>query len=291
MRMRKVIYKILIISILSILCLHTNNTYAVVNNIAPSGNWNKIFQEAYEKKIKNAPILNINNSKEFEKTCDDAFTYIFNKIKKYDKKTLEKFCTDLVKERTKKGPNMSDTVLDMIAGYINQLEKDGKISEDAKAEDVLKNHKWISSETVEENIEDKTTTDQEQIEEITEPNGVGTLKQRDLGLATAKESTAKEYTPNEIIQGADDFLSKGKNDELTYENLQNTSNTVYNILLGVAIVLAVIIGLVLGITFMLSGAAGQAKVKEALVPYIVGCVISFSAFGIWRILIWFLNQV
>ena len=34
---------------------------------------------------------------------------------------------------------------------------------------------------------------------------------------------------------------------------------------------------------MLSEAEGQAKVKEMLIPFIIGCVIVFGGFGIWKI--------
>ena len=36
---------------------------------------------------------------------------------------------------------------------------------------------------------------------------------------------------------------------------------------------------------MLSTAEDKAKVKESLIPYIVGCVIIFSAFIIWKAII------
>ncbi len=36
---------------------------------------------------------------------------------------------------------------------------------------------------------------------------------------------------------------------------------------------------------MVGGAEGQAKVKEMLVPFIVGCIIVFGGFGLWKIAI------
>ena len=48
---------------------------------------------------------------------------------------------------------------------------------------------------------------------------------------------------------------------------------------------AVIIGMVLGIQFITAGVSGQAKVKEKLIPYGVGCVVAFGAFGIWKVVI------
>ena len=48
------------------------------------------------------------------------------------------------------------------------------------------------------------------------------------------------------------------------------------------IVAAVICGACLGIFFIISSPEGKAKVSQYLVPYIVGCVVVFGAFGIWK---------
>ena len=306
--MIKLIYRILIIFVLFINIFNAN-AYAfewpwerAKKYGEPGDYWPDVLVDAYnESGVKGTEYKANKEQENYEKVLEKAF----NKIKKYNKTKLEKLKEQLEDAAgTKNGYNSPSNKYNgdekanaLLSRVTNTLRDDtinklisGKYNEDTKSSDIEKDKAKDYVESQKEHYGEDTKIEGDKLED-TEPNGVGTLKQRDLGLATAKESTAKEYTPNEIIQGADDFLSKGKNDELTDENLQNTSNTVYNILLGVAIVLAVIIGLVLGITFMLSGAAGQAKVKEALVPYIVGCVISFSAFGIWRILIWFLNQV
>lgn len=41
------------------------------------------------------------------------------------------------------------------------------------------------------------------------------------------------------------------------------------------------VGTIIGIQFMLASAEDKAKVKEALVPYVVGCFVIFGAFTIW----------
>ena len=35
----------------------------------------------------------------------------------------------------------------------------------------------------------------------------------------------------------------------------------------------------------------KAKVKDALVPYIVGCIVIFGAFGIWKLVLTLLESV
>ena len=57
------------------------------------------------------------------------------------------------------------------------------------------------------------------------------------------------------------------------------------------LILAIIIGMVLGIQFMIGSIEQKAKVKDSLVPYIVGCVVIFGAFGIWKLVLTILEGV
>ncbi len=55
-------------------------------------------------------------------------------------------------------------------------------------------------------------------------------------------------------------------------------------------VVAVIVGLIIGIRFMVSGVDEKAKIKEELMPYVIGCFIIFGAFGIWKIIVSILSS-
>lgn len=91
---------------------------------------------------------------------------------------------------------------------------------------------------------------------------------------------------SQIIQDGQSFMQTGKdsgNTPIDSMGLRSASSYIYNILLVAGIVIAVIIASVLGIQFMLGGAEGQAKVKEMMLPYIVGCIIVFGGFGFWKI--------
>lgn len=91
-----------------------------------------------------------------------------------------------------------------------------------------------------------------------------------------------------VITGGDDFINAGKGDNTTtidYGKLQNTSNEIYNILLVCAVIAAVIIAAILGIKFMLGSMEEKAQIKEALIPFVIGCIVAFGAFGIWKIFI------
>ena len=47
----------------------------------------------------------------------------------------------------------------------------------------------------------------------------------------------------------------------------------------------------LGIQFMVGSVDQKAKVKDSLIPYIVGCFVIFGAFGIWKIVLTILENV
>lgn len=89
---------------------------------------------------------------------------------------------------------------------------------------------------------------------------------------------------DDVISGGDDFLlaSNGEAQKLATDRMQDVSNTIYNILLGTGIIIAVVVATILGIQYMTSAAEDKAQVKESMIPFIVGCVVVFGAFAIWK---------
>lgn len=87
----------------------------------------------------------------------------------------------------------------------------------------------------------------------------------------------------EVVINGITYIQRGM--EIKGDDLQKMSNTIYNILLLLGIVIAVIWGMVLGMKFMTGSIEEQAKVKESLIPYIAGCVVVFGAFTIWKIVL------
>ena len=94
---------------------------------------------------------------------------------------------------------------------------------------------------------------------------------------------------SQIIQDGKDFIQTGENSGegqlKDSSKLEDLSSYLYNILLAAGVIVAVVVATILGIQFMVGGAEGQAKVKEMLVPFIVGCIIVFGGFGLWKIAI------
>ncbi len=99
-------------------------------------------------------------------------------------------------------------------------------------------------------------------------------------------------TVDEVMTGADNFLRSGSNEIVIKEiELQKTSNFIFNLLLSFAIIAAVIIGMIIGIQFMMAGVEEKAKIKESLMPYFVGCVVVFGAFGIWKLAVTIVSKL
>lgn len=98
----------------------------------------------------------------------------------------------------------------------------------------------------------------------------------------------------DIISSADSFVEEGKNNPNIIVN-KNTLNIeirkMYNVLLSIGVAAAVLVGVILGMKYMLESAEEQAKIKETLVAYAIGCVVLFGAFAIWRVVIEILKQV
>lgn len=103
---------------------------------------------------------------------------------------------------------------------------------------------------------------------------------------------ADDVTVEGIQGGVSNFMQAGQSQDnpLNQEGLKNVSDVVYNVLLAVGIIAAVIVGLIIGIKYMMGSVEQKAETKELLAPYIVGCVIIFGAFAIWKIVVELLNQ-
>ena len=105
------------------------------------------------------------------------------------------------------------------------------------------------------------------------------------------KSEAALFDTGTIMNGGDAFLNNAENREIfNADNERSAVDQIYYVMLTIGIVLAVVIGIILGIQFITTGAAGQAKVKEKLIPFAVGAFVVFGAFGIWRLVYNILNQ-
>lgn len=97
----------------------------------------------------------------------------------------------------------------------------------------------------------------------------------------------------DIMNRAEGFVNNGENGGNVINNdaLKEGSNTLYNVLLVIGIAVAFIWGIVLGIQFVTGSLGEKADVKKNLIVYLVGCVIIFGTFGIWRLLLQLLQPL
>lgn len=97
----------------------------------------------------------------------------------------------------------------------------------------------------------------------------------------------------DIMNRAEGFVNNGENGGNVINNdaLKEGSNTLYNVLLVIGIAVAFIWEIVLGIQFITGSLGEKADVKKNLIVYLVGCVIIFGAFGIWKLLLQLLEPL
>ena len=94
---------------------------------------------------------------------------------------------------------------------------------------------------------------------------------------------SKAFSVDEIIGDAQGFISEGNGSGgVDPGRLESISDTVSGVLLAIAVAVTFISIGVMGIQFAVQTVEDKAKVKEAMVPWIIGILISFGAFGIWR---------
>lgn len=102
---------------------------------------------------------------------------------------------------------------------------------------------------------------------------------------------------SEIFSSADSFLNEGKNKNSGDEQVLNTNelnvfnSNIFNIAFAIGVALSVIIGAILGCQLMWGSIETQVKAKEMITPYVIGCIVIFGAFGIWKIVMIIMSNV
>ena len=102
-----------------------------------------------------------------------------------------------------------------------------------------------------------------------------------------KQDYSSDTSLSGVISGGDSFIQAGKDGSAQIDkgSLQNASSSIYNILLICGVIIAVLIGSIMGIKFMIGSVEEKAEIKAALVPFAIGCIVVFGAFGIWKIVV------
>ena len=96
---------------------------------------------------------------------------------------------------------------------------------------------------------------------------------------------ATDGSLDEVMNNGNSFLDAGsESTEMIDQNdLKSLSNFISGVLLTIAIGVTVITGAVMGLSFITQSIEEKAKVKESMVPWVIGIIVSFGAFTIWEV--------
>lgn len=104
--------------------------------------------------------------------------------------------------------------------------------------------------------------------------------------------TYAKVTLDSVISGGDTFIDRGRNgvdsngkkiETFDDEKFEGNIKSIFKFVYTIGIILSVIISAILGIQIMLASPEEKAEIKEKLIPYIIGCIVTFGAFSIWAI--------
>ena len=113
-----------------------------------------------------------------------------------------------------------------------------------------------------------------------------------VGNTSSNANSSSSFTLDKIMEDAKTFIDNGEgNDKFESGSIEEMIKSIHNVLLVMGIIAIVIVGIILSIQFITGSLEDQAKVKEMLVPYIVGSVVILTAFTIWKIVVDVLQTV
>ena len=98
-------------------------------------------------------------------------------------------------------------------------------------------------------------------------------------------STTNAFTITDIINKGKDFINNGTGEKVREDRVSSLSSSILSILQFIAIVVAVAMIAILGIKYITGSVEMQADIKKTLVPYMMGALMAFGAFTIWKIVI------
>lgn len=90
---------------------------------------------------------------------------------------------------------------------------------------------------------------------------------------------------DDVMNNGNSFLNAGSESStmIDQNDLKSLSNFISGVLLAIAIGITVITGAIMGLNFITQSIEEKAKVKESMVPWVIGIIVSFGAFTIWEV--------
>ena len=177
---------------------------------------------------------------------------------------------------------------------ISEIEKWLRKNDPKKLSDsVRKNWTKKIEKAIESNDKDKKTAGLYSQARLEGKNSVEADK-----IAAGKEISIYQQPQNEgsnsgdeqvgvddILSDSENFVENGDASVINQNRLENISGTFYNIFFTVGVAVAVITGMVIGIKYMTGSVEEKANYKQRLVPYLIGCIVVFGGFGIWKLIV------
>lgn len=256
--------------------------------------WEKEMKALLNLMTSNPQAQYSNEDKELTKIILNAISERKSKLKqdslsKEEKESVDEKLINAIKDKdTNKCSKILRNEMDLTARqnfkknypqyykeYISFLKKEGN------SDEYIEQQEKLFEKTQEDVYED--------MEEKNNSSEIYTYPKKDPNTNPENASSSID----DMINDAKSFISQGK---IKYVNdgdksLKNVSNTVYNILLVAGTSIAVIMGAILGIKLMASGVEQKAEVKKLLIPYVVGCIVIFGGFGIWKLAVTILQGI
>lgn len=112
-------------------------------------------------------------------------------------------------------------------------------------------------------------------------------------IITNAESAVKRGQQRTGVSGIDEngnFITS-KNFTVNQKELRDSASRIYRIAVLIGVSLMVIIGGILGIKFIMASVEDKAKIKEMMIPYIIGCVVIAGGYAIWKLVMDVLQQM
>ena len=90
---------------------------------------------------------------------------------------------------------------------------------------------------------------------------------------------------DDVMNNGNSFLNAGSESStmIDQNDLKSLSNFISGVLLTIAIGVTVITGAIMGLNFITQSIEEKAKVKESMVPWVIGIIVSFGVFTIWEV--------
>ena len=158
-----------------------------------------------------------------------------------------------------------------------------KVKDSKGREKFIKIANLVEKGKVEKPKGDEEGTEEMETEDNSDSTSIYTKPEKSLTGGSAQSL-------DDMISDADSFVKQGKT-QYDETALQDFSSTMYNILLSIGVAVALIVGIIIGIKYMMGSIEEKANYKQMLIPYLVGCVVVFGAFGIWKLVVTILESV